>query len=150
MKAKKSGTPVNETLKRRIKRNMQRGIWGSKEPRGRPASCDGPTASMTGIDLGAINPNGYTTLANGAWAWHVAPDIWFERWVPKPNPNETHHSWVDRILPVWYTRKIDEDWVAAVNACYAHRDWASPKSLYEILGYIFSGGEFEGHPRNDT
>lgn len=131
-KAKKPGTPVNETIKRSIKRNMQRGIWGSKGPRRNTASCDGPTASMTGLDLSAVNPNGYSTMGNGAWAWHVKPDHWFERWVPKPRKGENPAEWAVRLGVLCYFENvhegvpqdaIEEAAVVSINADFAQMDW---------------------------
>lgn len=128
-KAKRPGTPVSETLKRSIKRNMRRGVLGSKNS---TASCDGPTASMTGLDLSGINPIGYSTMGNGAWAWHVMPDGWYERWVPKPRKGESPGHWLvrvasDLVLPTqWATQPngwVESGVVAAVNAHLAHLDW---------------------------
>lgn len=131
--SKKPGTPVSETLKRSIKRNMQRGIWGSKGPRRVGSySCTGPSTSMSGLDLGSVNPNGYSTLSNGAWAWHVAPDLWFERWVPKPRKGENPAEWAIRLAVLCYFKKehegvpqdvIEEAAVISINAEFAHLDW---------------------------
>ena len=122
-KAKKPGTPVNETLKRSIRRNMQRGIWGSKGPRRIGSySCVGPSASMTGLDLGTVSPNGYSTMANGAWAWHVAPDVWFESWVTKPRPNQTLTEWLIDWVPE-PVEVVTQALADMLNKRYAYLDW---------------------------
>lgn len=134
-KAKKPGTPVNDTLKRSIKRNMQRGIWGSKGPRCSTASCTGSSASMTGLDMAVVNPLGYSTIANGAWAWHCSPDNWFERWVPKPRKGESPVDWAVRLRVLFYfedahegvpQNAIEEYAVFSINAQFAHLDWIWP------------------------
>lgn len=140
MKAKKPGTPVNDTIKRSIRRNMQRGIWGSKGPRrstGQGPSCVGPSASMTGLDMTIVNPLGYSTMANGAWAWYRNPNNWFERWVPKPNKGENPVEWAVRVgvvaaMPV-ILGVADETAMAAINAQFAHLDWATPDRTVQCL-----------------
>ena len=122
-KAKRPGTPVNDTIKRSIKRNMRRGVLGSKNRPHTTASCDGPTASMTGLDLGAVNPNGIPTIAIGAWAWHVTPDVWFERWVPKPEANMTVAIWLNEITPTLRDR-VTQALAKELNKWYLYRDWS--------------------------
>lgn len=87
---------------------------------------------MSGLDLGSVNPNGYSTLANGAWAWHVMPDGWYERWVPKPCKDESPVSWLVRVAP---DLKLSPKWVTqpngwflsgiveSINSYFADRDW---------------------------
>ena len=132
-KANKPLQPVSETVKKSVARGWRQGKFGSVGRRGH-TSCDVGYASMTGLDLSIINPNGYSTLANGAWAWHCSPNDWFERWVPKPSKGENPVEWAVRIGVLQYFEgltgvlpdEIAQAATAAINAEFAHLDWIWP------------------------
>lgn len=141
MKAKKPLQPVSETLKRSVARGWRQGKFGSVGRRGH-TSCDVGYTSMTGLDLASINPIGYSTMANGAWAWHVVSEHWFERWVPKPEKGEGIWKWIERLGINDFFLNIkripadeqDREGVAAVNAHFAQLDWVDKESPIENPG----------------
>lgn len=123
--------PVDDKIKKRISRNFQRGRFGSARgrTRGFRHSVDVGYISVTSENLATVNPHSISTIGNGAWCFNHTPDLWYEKYVPKPNPNETTCEWVDRIgARQWFDDDYDgcvpHDIVVAaaverVNAHYA-------------------------------
>lgn len=129
-KAKKPPQSVPESIKKSVARGYRQGKFGSVNRRG-VTSCDVGYTSMTGLDLASFNPRGITTLSNGAWAWHKAPEYWFERWVPKPEKGEHQGNWALRLhvchyFDDSYTGGSIESATDAINAHFAHLDWTWP------------------------
>lgn len=92
---KKPGIPVDPMIKRQVAQAYRHGKFGSQ--RGYTSVDVGYIGGISADTLATINPNSISTIGNGAWCWNHTSDSWFEKYVPKPKPNETTSEWVDRI-----------------------------------------------------